>query len=124
MFVNVIVLLRKGILIIEPSSRKSSREMVDWEERWKVSDHLQDQGLSPLDKLSHTVIGTGLVQLFGDRLQPFMNFIYPNNDGNYQDVNAPFHGAQIIRSCIEEYSRQFQRRFSYLNRKTRMSLNQ
>ena len=38
-------------------------------------------GLGPLVKLNQSLTGKDYVQLLGDHLQPFMDFMYPNNDG-------------------------------------------
>ena len=66
-------------------------------------------GLGPLVRLDRTLTGNAYVQLLGDHLQPFMDFMYPNNDGIFMDDNAPCHRATTVRDWFEEHSGQFQR---------------
>lgn len=66
-------------------------------------------GLGPLVQLNRSLTGNGYVQLLTDHLQPFMDFMYPNNDGIFMDDNAPCHRARTVRDWFEEHSGQFQR---------------
>lgn len=66
-------------------------------------------GLGPLVQLHWSLTGNGYVQLFGDHLQPFMDFMFPNNNGLFMDDNAPCHWATIVHEWFEEHSGQFER---------------
>ncbi|GBN38475.1 hypothetical protein AVEN_38762-1 [Araneus ventricosus] len=44
-------------------------------------------GPSSLVKLNQKLIENGYVQPLGDHLPPFMDFMYPNNDGIFHDDN-------------------------------------
>jgi transposase len=48
--------------------------------------------------------GDRYVTLFGDHLQPFMDFMYPHNDGTFQQDNAPCHWARVVQYWFEEHS--------------------
>lgn len=55
-------------------------------------------GLGSLIKLNQSLNGRGYVQLFGDYLQQFMDFMYSNNNGIFQDDNVPSHWAKILHN--------------------------
>ena len=50
-------------------------------------------GLGPLVQLNRSLTANGYVQLLGDHLQPFMDVMFPTNDGLFMDDNAPCHRA-------------------------------
>lgn len=66
-------------------------------------------GLGPLVKLNGSLTGNAYVELLGDHLHPFMDFMYPNTDGVFMDDNAPCHRARTVRDWFEEHSGDFQR---------------
>lgn len=66
-------------------------------------------GLCPLVQLNRSLTGNGYVQLLRDHLQPFMDFMYPYNDGIFMDDKEPCHRATTVRDWFKEHSGQFQR---------------
>ncbi|GBL75452.1 hypothetical protein AVEN_194631-1 [Araneus ventricosus] len=65
-------------------------------------------GLGPVVKLKQSLTGNYYVELLGDHLQTFMDFMYPDNEGIFQDDNTPYHWAKIICNLFKEHSGQFQ----------------
>ncbi|GBM18672.1 hypothetical protein AVEN_164786-1 [Araneus ventricosus] len=61
--------------------------------------------LDPLVKLNQSMTGNCHAQLLGNYLQPFMDLIYPNNDGIPRMTLS--HVTEPI--SFEEHSEQFQR---------------
>ncbi|GFV14094.1 hypothetical protein TNCV_525701 [Trichonephila clavipes] len=57
-------------------------------------------------KLNRSFTANSYVQLRGDSLQPFMDFMYPNYEGILMDT--PCHRNTLVQDWFEEYSRQFQ----------------
>ncbi|CAL1266671.1 unnamed protein product [Larinioides sclopetarius] len=53
-------------------------------------------GLSPIVRLQQSLIGNCYVQLLGDHLQPFMDFMYPNNDGIFWMTMHHATGPQLF----------------------------
>ena len=66
-------------------------------------------GLGPLVQLNRSLTANGYVQLLGDHLQPFMDVMFPTNDGLFMDDNAPCHRATTVRDWFDEHSGQLQR---------------
>lgn len=48
-------------------------------------------GLGPLVKFNQSLAGNDYVKLLGDHLQPFVEFMYLNSDGIFQNDNEPCH---------------------------------
>ena len=65
--------------------------------------------LGPLVHLNTSLTGDRYVTLLGDHLQPFMDFMYPHNDGIFQQDNAPCHRAGVVQNWFEEHSGEFRR---------------
>jgi hypothetical protein len=55
-------------------------------------------GLVPLLRLNTSLTGDRYIALLSDHLQPFINFMYPHNDGIFQQENAPCHRAQVFQN--------------------------
>jgi hypothetical protein len=62
-----------------------------------------------LFRSSTSLTGDRDVTLLGDHLQPFMDFMYPHNDGIFQQDNAPCHRAGVVQNWLEEHSGEFRR---------------
>lgn len=56
-------------------------------------------GLGPLVQLNLSLTENGYVQVFGDYLQLFMDFMYPNNDAIFMDDNVP--GPQLFAIALK-----------------------
>ncbi|GFV41208.1 hypothetical protein TNCV_2979621 [Trichonephila clavipes] len=61
-------------------------------------------------KLNITIPRYGYIQLLGDYLKPFVDFMYPNNDGIFMEGNTLCHRVIIARNSFEEHFEKFQRK--------------
>lgn len=61
---------------------------------------------SPMER---SLTGNIYLQILGDHLQQFTDFMYPNNDEIFMDDNALCHRTTVVCDWFEELSRQFER---------------
>ena len=54
------------------------------------------RGLGPMVHLNTSLTGAHYVLLLGDHSHPFMDFMYPHNDGMVQLDSALCHQAQVV----------------------------
>ncbi|KAJ8869292.1 hypothetical protein PR048_030866 [Dryococelus australis] len=66
-------------------------------------------GLGPLVHMPTKLNGNRNKTLLGDHLQPFIDFSFSDNDGMFQQHNAPSHRAANVQDWFEEHSGEFQR---------------
>ncbi|KAJ8871701.1 hypothetical protein PR048_028028 [Dryococelus australis] len=66
-------------------------------------------GLGPFVNVLPKFNGNRYKTLLGDHLQPSMDFSFPDNDGIFQQDNAPSLRAVDVRDWFEEHSGEFQR---------------
>jgi len=59
--------------------------------------------LGPVVTLRERITTNDYVAILGDHLHPMVRMLFPDNDGIFQDDNAPIHTAGVVTAWFEEH---------------------
>ncbi|GBM40893.1 Transposable element Tc1 transposase [Araneus ventricosus] len=63
--------------------------------------------LGPVVVVEQTMKAANYLNIIADQMHPYMAFVFPTGNGNFQQDNAPCHKAWIVLEWFEEHTDEF-----------------
>jgi hypothetical protein len=64
--------------------------------------------VGPIISLHGRIIAKECGDRLGNQVHPIIQTLFPNNDADFEDDNAPIHTAGTVESCFEDHEVELQ----------------